>query len=153
MVNKIKKENNSLELLTYCGLYCGACPSYHRETCLGCRSDDHNQKRTSKWGCKIRDCCIDIKEVLYCGQCSDFPCKIISKKLIDSHPNDQRFYYRHKIPKNMKEISNLGVSQWVLKQRNKWECKTCGEGVVSFYNYECSSCGKEYNSDNKTEVN
>ncbi|MHA1491694.1 MAG: hypothetical protein ACTSRI_18815 [Promethearchaeota archaeon] len=54
------------EEISYCGLYCGACPSYQKKTCLGCRSNNKKQSRKSKWSCKIRKCCIELKNVLYC---------------------------------------------------------------------------------------
>ncbi|MBD3214596.1 MAG: DUF3795 domain-containing protein [Candidatus Lokiarchaeota archaeon] len=146
-VEIIKKKNNPIELLSYCGLFCGACPSYHRETCLGCRSEDRNQKRTSKWNCDIRECCVNEKEVLYCGKCSEFPCKRISRKLIDSHPNDLRFYYRHEIPENMDDLNSIGISKWITKQRAKWSCDKCG-GTICFYEYMCKKCGKKVNPQN-----
>jgi len=33
------------EKISYCGLYCGACPSYQKKTCLGCRSNNKKQNR------------------------------------------------------------------------------------------------------------
>jgi len=141
-VEKIKKDNNAIDIFSYCGLYCGACPSFHRGTCLGCRSEDHSQKRTSKWSCKIRACCINEKEVLYCGECSKFPCKKISKKLIDSHPNNPKFYYRHEIPENIDKLNNIGISKWIEKQIDKWRCKECG-GKITFYEYKCINCNRK----------
>jgi len=140
-VDKIESKN--LDLLSYCGLYCGACPSYHLGTCLGCRSENKNQKRTSKWSCKIRLCCKDEKELFYCGKCSEFPCIKISNKLINSHPNDLKFTYRHEIPNNVENINTVGFYQWIKAQKNKWKCDTCG-GPIVFYNYTCIKCNKNY---------
>jgi hypothetical protein len=39
--------------VAYCGLYCGACGAYRKETCPGC----HENKKAS-W-CKIRTCCAE----------------------------------------------------------------------------------------------
>jgi hypothetical protein len=138
--------DNSKKLLTYCGLYCGACPSYHRGTCFGCRSKDKSQKRTSKWGCKIRQCCINEKEGLHCGECSEFPCSKISNKLIDSHSDDSRFTYRHEIPDNIKEINRLGYNKWIKREENRWTCDECG-AAITFYDYKCVKCNKEYKAD------
>jgi len=135
----------SIKLLSFCGLYCGACPSYHRGTCFGCRSEDNSQKRTSKWNCKIRECCINEKEVLYCGECSEFPCNKISSKLIDSHPGDSRFSYRHEIPDNMEEINRLGCNEWIKREIERWTCDECG-GTIAFYDYKCMDCDKEFES-------
>jgi len=138
----IRIESDSIELLSYCGLYCGACPSYYKGTCLGCRNEDPTQKRKSKWNCKIRVCCLNEKDVLHCGECSEFPCLKISKKLIKSHPKDTRFIYRHEIPDNIKEIKELGISKWLEKQNKKWKCDECG-GIVTFYEYKCMKCNKK----------
>ena len=49
-------------LVAYCGLYCGACRSYLKDTCPGCRE---NVKAT--W-CKVRQCGIENK-YLSCADC------------------------------------------------------------------------------------
>ena len=48
--------------LAPCGVWCGACPSF-KKTCLGCASEDPKQKRTSKWGCRIRVCAYDKEKI------------------------------------------------------------------------------------------
>ena len=135
-----KLVEKEIALLTYCGLYCGACPSYYRGTCFGCRSEDSTQKRKSKWGCKIRQCCKNKKVVKHCGECLDFPCKEISRKLIYSHPKDPKFAYRHEIPKNITKINEIGMQKWIKLQKKKWECPICGGSIV-FYDYRCKKCG------------
>ena len=50
-------------LIAYCGLYCGACPSYLKGKCPGCRE---NEKAT--W-CKNRQCCIE-NNYLSCADCT-----------------------------------------------------------------------------------
>jgi hypothetical protein len=54
------------ELVSYCGLYCGACRSYLAEKCHGCHD---NSKAT--W-CKVRSCCRE-KHVKTCAECDEFP--------------------------------------------------------------------------------
>lgn len=129
------------EKISYCGIYCGACPSYLK-SCLGCRSNNKNQTRKSKWSCKIRKCCIELKNLKYCGECDDFPCKELKRKLIDSHPSDPRFNYRHKIPDNVEEITKLSFEKWSKEQEILWTCKICGQPIFFYYN-KCSGCGKE----------
>ena len=41
------------KLIAYCGLYCGACGRYRKDSCPGCQQ---NQK--ASW-CKVRTCCMD----------------------------------------------------------------------------------------------
>ena len=129
-------------LITYCGLYCGACPSFQKGTCLGSRSEDKKQNRKSKWGCKIRICCLE-KEIEHCGQCRDFPCLTINKRLINSHKGDPRFNYRHQIPNNFNRILEIGMNEWSKEQAILWQCPECGSSL-RFYNYDCSKCGNKF---------
>ena len=50
--------------LAPCSVFCGACPSFNK-TCFGCPSESKKQKRISKWGCKIRKCCYEEKNIKY----------------------------------------------------------------------------------------
>ena len=44
--------------------------------CLGCRND-----RTKHWAadCWILRCCVDEKNLKYCFECDDFPCKKLTE--------------------------------------------------------------------------
>ena len=53
-------------LVAPCGLYCGACGSYLKDRCLGCRK---NEKAT--W-CKVRTCCREAGHSS-CADCTTFP--------------------------------------------------------------------------------
>ncbi len=50
-------------LIAYCGLYCGACRSYLKGSCPGCRE---NVK--ASW-CKIRQCCQE-NDFASCADCT-----------------------------------------------------------------------------------
>ena len=63
------------KLIAYCGLYCGACRSYLKEKCSGCKD---NVKAT--W-CKVRQCCMEN------GYSSCADCKIIELKDCKKHNN------------------------------------------------------------------
>ena len=130
-----------LNELAPCGVYCGACPSFNK-TCLGCASESKNQKRTSKWGCAVRNCCYIDKEINYCIECDNFPCKRIKKKLIDTHPNDIRFKYRHEIPDIFVKMKEMKLEDFLEFQEERWSCPHCGS-IVHFYKYKCSNCGEE----------
>lgn len=127
--------------LAPCGVFCGACPSFNK-TCLGCASESKEQKRTSKWGCKIRYCCYNIEEKDFCIDCSKFPCSVINKKLLHSHPGEIKFKYRHEIPEIFKKLKELGVDDYLEFHKQRWSCPSCGSRV-NFYHYKCSKCGKE----------
>ena len=128
-------------ILAPCGVFCGACPSFNK-TCLGCPSESHKQKRKSKWNCKIRECCYEEKNIMYCSYCTQFPCEKINKKLIDSHPGETKFKYRHDIPDNAKKLKKLGMEKYLKYLKQRWSCPSC-KGIVFFYHYRCSKCGKE----------
>ena len=52
-------------LVSYCGLFCGACPKYLKEKCTGC----HEYEKAT-W-CKIRTCCVE-NNYQSCAACEDF---------------------------------------------------------------------------------
>ncbi len=56
-------DNQSVELVAYCGLYCGQCKKFLKDKCPGCKE---NEK--ASW-CKTRNCCIE-KEFASCADCS-----------------------------------------------------------------------------------
>lgn len=138
---KITEQNKTRHKeLAPCGVYCGACPAFNK-TCLGCASESKNQTRSSKWGCKIRNCCYNVEGKDYCIECEKFPCKIHNYKLIQSHPGDPRYKYRHEIPENFNKMKEHGLEEYTKYQKQKWTCSLCG-GSVKFYHYTCSDCGK-----------
>ncbi len=133
---------NIPDVLAPCGVFCGACPSFNRGTCLGCASENCEQKRTSKWGCRIRKCCYEEKRLDFCGYCAQFPCDQLKKKLINPHPGETKFNYRHEVPENMTKLKELGVEDYLAYQEQRWSCPSCG-GRVLFYEYACGECGQE----------
>jgi len=54
-MNEIREIKPDVNLIAYCGLYCGACGSYLKGKCPGCRD---NLKAT--W-CQTRKCCEENK--------------------------------------------------------------------------------------------
>jgi hypothetical protein len=135
--------NNRKNEVAPCGILCAACLSFNK-TCLGCASEskDKGQKRKSKWGCKIRQCCYEKKTLDSCAYCEYFPCAIINKKLLKSHDGDKRFNYRREVPDNLEKIKSLGINEFIKLKKKEYECKSCG-GIVFFYYNKCSQCGKE----------
>jgi hypothetical protein len=127
--------------LAPCGVYCKACPSF-KTSCNGCGSENKNQKRKSKWSCKIRVCCFEKNNFNFCYECEIFPCKDYRKKLSDSHKGDKKFNYRHELPKNLKRIKKIGKQDWAIEQKTRWKCPKCG-GIIKFYKYSCSDCGNK----------
>lgn len=54
-------------LISYCGLYCGACKKYIKGDCPGCKD---KAKETPSW-CKVKPC-NEEKAIANCSHCEDF---------------------------------------------------------------------------------
>ncbi len=61
-MKEIREIKPDVNLIAYCGLYCGACGSYLKGRCPGCKD---NVKAT--W-CQIRKCCEENK-ISSCADC------------------------------------------------------------------------------------
>ena len=64
-----------------------------------------------------------------------------TKKLLNTHPGEIRFTYRHEIPANCPKLKDMGLKEYFEFQKQSWKCKLCG-GKILFYHYKCSVCGK-----------
>ena len=53
------------KLVARCGLYCGACRSYLKGKCPGCRGNDK-----ATW-CTVRSCCAG-QGIATCAECAEF---------------------------------------------------------------------------------
>ena len=60
----VKDEN----LIAYCGLYCGACPTYIKGKCEGCRGNSPKNAVLYKQ-CKVKPCCAD-NDFFTCADCT-----------------------------------------------------------------------------------
>ena len=80
------------EAIGLCGVFCGGCPAFHAKRCHGCGFENRNQKRSSKWNCKKRQCVID-KEINNCGSCIEVgKCKI-RKPLITNYKSRYNMFF------------------------------------------------------------
>ena len=77
-------EQSNTNLVSYCGFYCGACPTYIKGKCEGCKGNSPKCAVGYK-GCKVRPCCIE-KEISSCAHCNEFDsvkeCKIYNPFII-----------------------------------------------------------------------
>ncbi|RIH65222.1 DUF3795 domain-containing protein [Mariniphaga sediminis] len=64
---KSADKKSDLHLISYCGFYCGACPKYRKEECLGCKGESPRCAVGYKV-CKVRPCCIE-KGISSCAGC------------------------------------------------------------------------------------
>ena len=62
---QIDKDEN---LIAYCGLYCGACPSFISGKCDGCRSNSAKSAVVYK-ACQVKPCCVE-NDFFTCADCT-----------------------------------------------------------------------------------
>ena len=57
-----------------CGICCNNCESKESVNCTGCLN-----MKIPFWGgeCEVKSCC-EQKQLNHCGECPDFPCKLLS---------------------------------------------------------------------------
>lgn len=74
---KMPKENIDTSMFAPCGMNCLVCYKHccHKKPCAGCLNSDKGKPEHCR-KCKIKNC-IKIKELPYCFECSDYPCKRI----------------------------------------------------------------------------
>lgn len=127
------------QLLGYCGIFCGTdCEVYEaahsgdvgvkrrvakaleRELgikiapsslrCEGCQGPEENMWFECRL-CRIRQCG-KKQGMKLCAECQDHPCRIMELWLSKSQS----------APKNLPEISELGLDQWIEKKLREAEC-------------------------------
>ena len=151
-----------INLLAYCGLYCGACsfkvaydeknPQHIKnmpakydqyqnaelEFCPGCRLDKQ------RGACKIRNCAMS-KNLITCGECIDFPCAILREFNDDGMP-----HHAGCIP-NLIMIKEKGIDYFLDYQEKYWTCR-CG-AKTSWYLKNCARCNEklDHSYGNKNE--
>jgi|GEM_PF-1199359 len=82
---KRKGEDIEPDLIAYCGVDCAACPDYAGKKCPGCRQ--------TEWGddpCPPVACCRE-KGIIFCGKCSDFPCRMMREFYEESDSHRQAY--------------------------------------------------------------
>ena len=90
------------ELVAYCGLFCGACGRYLRETCAGC----HENSKAS-W-CKVRSCNIE-RHYASCAECVEYPNAVDCTKFNNVFSKVIGFVLRSDRPACIAQIKAVGV--------------------------------------------
>ena len=138
------------ELAATCGLFCGACSVYiatkedperlkrisskfeipeEVALCTGCGSD---KRFSSCAGCGFSACAKE-KELAFCSECPDFPCKEL-KDFQAALP------HRLDLWEDLEQARHLKPGDWVAKVQQKYTCSRCGT-VNSAYDLSCRECG------------
>lgn len=127
------------ELIAPCGINCGVCLGYLREKnkCSGCRSLNASKPEYCN-GCRIKNCeKLSVTKSKFCYDCSKFPCARL-KQLEKRY----RLRYNMSIFQNFDIIKTLGLDAFVLMEREKWKCNSCG-GFICIHRGFCLKCGKK----------
>ena len=139
----MKEEFITAEMIAPCGLDCSLCKRALAEEnpCPGCHGPDENKPEFCTYRCGIILCEKRKKNGYeFCNECPDYPCADVMEK-------ENRYtskYPLYESPgKNLREIRELGMEQFLEKERKEWTCSECGH-VVSVHTGRCSGCGKQY---------
>ena len=139
----MKKDRMTAEMIAPCGLNCSICKRAlaEKNPCPGCHGPDENKPEFCAKRCGII-LCRKRKEngYAFCDECPDYPCGDVTEK-------ENRYtskYPLYESPgKNLKAIRELGMEQFLEKERAQWTCGECGH-IVAVHTGVCSGCGKQY---------
>lgn len=113
---------SQLELLSYCGLFCGGCRSYKENSDIGCQGC--REEKTMLNDCLTRKCAME-KGFLHCGECEIFPCGQLNNFYHDGIAHHALAY------ENVKRIKAYGPDQWLSQQEILHTC-SCGKKRLWF---------------------
>lgn len=124
--------------LAPCGVMCDLCLAYQRtkNRCVGCQNDGNKPYHCTV--CSIKSCPEKIdEENLLCTTCAKFPCRRI-KNL------DKRYIekYGESPIQNLQEVAQIGLTNFIKIQQEKWRCSTCGH-LFCVHRDVCLNCGAE----------
>jgi len=137
-LNSVTNDDYTEELIAPCGMNCRICIGYFGYTvsgkkrkmkCIGCKPRNKSCAFLKKYCKKLTK-----KEIEYCYECSDFPCKQLEK--IDKIYRER---YNMSMIENLENIRDNRVDKFLIKQENKYKCTKCG-GVICVHNGICYSC-------------
>jgi len=119
-----------------CGLICDLCSGFQRkkDTCVGCNAEGNKNTYCQK--CSIKNCVEkhgDSKEP--CFKCEKYPCRRI-KDLNKRYSTK----YGESLFDNFDQIQEIGIRNFISKQKEEWKCPACGE-LLCVHKTVCVSCG------------
>lgn len=129
-------------LIAPCGMNCGICLAYLRKTnkCPGCRIELTVKPKT-RTHCKIKNCWFfKDSNSKFCYECIEYPCKRL--KQLDKR---YRTKYRMSMIENLGNIKNIGLDNFVKREKIRWRCSECG-GVLCVHKGFCLICESKQNS-------
>jgi hypothetical protein len=102
-----------------CGLDCGLCPSYHRESksrCPGCCGEGFLALGRS---CGLLTCCVKTHGLETCGECNELEfCPRVMKLMEQASRRDSIISYLP-IKANFEFVRKYGIDKWAARQNEK----------------------------------
>ncbi len=86
------------------------------------------------------------KEINFCYECSEYPCKIL-KRLDKSY----QMRYKESLVKKMSIIETMGMDYYLEKERERLKCSECGH-ELNLHDKICHMCSKNFRSWRVREV-
>ena len=124
-------------LIAYCGIYCGACPSYKSGDCEGCRAKSEKSSVRYK-ACAVKPCCIE-NEFFTCADCTIYAstkeCKKYNPFLLKiaswvEKTDRSKAIEMIKIKGLAETVAFMEEKQWVcFKVKDSWANKRYGKRV------------------------
>jgi hypothetical protein len=107
-----KENGTSIKLISYCGLFCGACRKYMQKKCPGC---DENKKFC--W-CEARECCME-NNYRSCADCKKYRDISDCKKLNNFFSNAVEFILGVDRITCLKRIKEVGHNAFAREMAEK----------------------------------
>lgn len=130
------KALSQASMIATCGINCATCYAFQRikNRCVGCLTLEGN-KPNHCHTCKIRNCeFLASSPSGYCYDCVKFPCQRL--KNIDKR---YRLKYHSNLIQNLKDLKLMGVEDYMMRETERWTCRTCG-GTLCVHKNECPAC-------------
>ncbi|NLE11665.1 MAG: DUF3795 domain-containing protein [Actinobacteria bacterium] len=138
-------------MIAPCGMNCAICSGFLRDgkekgVCPGCGGSDAG-KPQSCVACRIKNCPefagiehagtgAAAVDQAFCFACAKYPCTRM--KQLDKR---YRTKYGMSMLENLENIRDLGLDEFVARERVRWTCTGCG-GVICVHRQECVYCGQ-----------
>ncbi|MBC5706417.1 DUF3795 domain-containing protein [Hungatella sp. L12] len=124
------------QMFAPCGMNCMVCFTHcsTKKACGGCLGNDESKPGHCRT-CLRKNCAAE-RELSYCYECSDFPCRRI---------RDLDRSYRKRYGVSLIEqslfVKENGMELFLRNERKRYTCTACG-GVISLHDHQCSECGR-----------
>jgi hypothetical protein len=106
--------------IAVCGLDCGLCPRFYTagsSRCPGCAGPGFFDKHPT---CSFITCCVKIKGLEVCSECSDFPCaKFKSAEEYEQGKESSSYPSPKKILPNLYFIKEHGIKNFIVQQKKR----------------------------------